>query len=64
MQKRSPVGAGPSGNTWPRWASQRAQFASVRTMPWLVSVSTVTRSSPIGFQNDGQPEPLSNLVSD
>ena len=33
MQYRKPVGAGPSSNTCPRCASQRAQRASVRTMP-------------------------------
>ncbi len=33
MQKRRPVGAGPSGNTWPRWAWQRLQVTSVRAMP-------------------------------
>ncbi|XHI63453.1 hypothetical protein ABZP12_00564 [Xanthomonas euvesicatoria] len=32
-QWRSPVGGGPSGNTWPRWLSQRAQTISVRIMP-------------------------------
>src|SRR3989442_920870 len=33
MQKRRPPGAGPSGNTGPRCASQRAQRTSVRVMP-------------------------------
>src|SRR5690606_17931170 len=37
MQYRWPVGGGPSGNTWPRWAPQLAQRTSVRTMPWLWS---------------------------
>ncbi len=32
-QWRSPVGGGPSGNTWPRWLSQRAHTISVRIMP-------------------------------
>src|SRR5690606_6690575 len=64
MQKRSPVGWGPSGNRWPRWASQRAQLTSVRTMPWLRSSFSFTRSSAIGFQNDGHPDPLSYFASD
>lgn len=34
MQYRNPVGGGPSGKTWPRWASQMAQVASMRVMPW------------------------------
>lgn len=33
MQKRCPVGRGPSGKTWPRWASQVAQRTSTRCMP-------------------------------
>ncbi len=37
MQKRTPVGFGPSGNTWPKWAPQCAHWTSVRRMPWLVS---------------------------
>ena len=32
-QWRSPVGGGPSGNTWPRWLPQRAHTISSRTMP-------------------------------
>src|SRR5262245_29835328 len=30
MQKRRPVGGGPSWNTWPRWAPQRRQVTSTR----------------------------------
>ena len=33
MQKRSPVGRGPSLNTWPRWAPQFPHLTSVRDMP-------------------------------
>jgi hypothetical protein len=33
MQYRSPVGLGPSGNTWPRWAPQLLQTTSVRRIP-------------------------------
>jgi hypothetical protein len=39
MQKRSPVGAGPSSNTWPRWAPQFWQRTSTRTMPWVLSTT-------------------------
>jgi hypothetical protein len=30
MQYRNPPGAGPSGKTWPRWASQLLQMVSTR----------------------------------
>ena len=33
MQKRWPVGPGPSGKTCPRWPPQAAQVTSVRTIP-------------------------------
>ena len=33
MQKRKPVGLGPSGKTDPRWASQRRHITSVRAIP-------------------------------
>ena len=33
MQKRRPVGLGPSSKTCPRWAPQRLQVTSVRIMP-------------------------------
>ena len=41
-----------------------AQVISVRTMPWDVSTWVATRSSLIGSQKLGQPDPESNLVSD
>src|ERR671919_855582 len=63
MQYRSPVAVGPSGNTWPRRASQAAQRASVRTMPWLRSSMRVTRPSVISRSKLGQPVPESNLAS-
>src|SRR5262245_14279127 len=37
MQYRKPVGCGPSGKTWPRWASQRAQATAMRRILWLLS---------------------------
>src|SRR5919106_208751 len=61
MQYRSPVAVDPSGNTWRGWASQAAQRASVRTMPWLGS--SVTRASVISRSKLGQPVPVSNLAS-
>ena len=64
MQYRWPVGRGPSGNTWPRWAPQLRQRASVRTMPWLVSVSSSTASESRAWKKLGQPVPDSNFVSD
>ncbi len=62
MQYRSPVGAGPSGNTWPRWAPHCAHTVSVRTMPWLRSV--ISRMAPgLAWEKLGQPQPASNLVA-
>ena len=50
MQYRSPVGRGPSGNTWPRWAPQLRQTASVRIMPWLWSTFSSTASALEGLE--------------
>src|SRR5690554_5301090 len=61
-QWRSPVGGGPSGNTWPRWLPQRAQTSSTRTMPWLVSRTWRTCAGSSGWKKLGQPVPESNLV--
>ena len=61
-QWRSPVGGGPSGKTWPRWLSQRAQTISVRTMPWLVSRMRRRWRSSYGAKKLGQPVPESNLA--
>ena len=63
MQYRLPVSGGPSSNTWPRCDPQRAQLTSVRTMPWLVSVSSVTFWRFAGSQKLGQPVPDSNFAS-
>ena len=62
MQKRLPVSAGPSSNTWPRCPPQLAQLTSVRTMPWLLSTSSLTFSRLAGSQKLGQPVPESNLA--
>ena len=48
MQKRWPVGFGPSSKTWPRWLPQRAHTTSVRVMPWLVSGRSSTASAVAG----------------
>ena len=64
MQYRWPVGGGPSGKTWPRWPSQRAQRTSVRTMPWERSWYSLTASPEMGLVNDGQPVPDSNFSPD
>lgn len=48
IQYRSPVGWGPSSNTWPRWASHRAHTTSSRTIIKLLSVSVFTFSFAIG----------------
>ena len=46
MQYLRPVGAGPSGNTWPRWAWQREQRTSVLVIHSDLSVFRVMLSSP------------------
>ena len=62
MQYRSPLGPGPSGNTWPRWPPQRLQRTSTRSMPWPRSSTSSTASVTIGSEKLGQPVPDSNLV--
>src|SRR5882724_6212789 len=57
MQKRRPVGRGPSSKIWPRWQSQRAQRLSVRSMPWLRSMWVMTFSWAMGWKKLGQPVP-------
>src|SRR5215831_622811 len=64
MQYRKPVGLGPSGKTWPRWASQRWQATAVRTMPNVVSRISSTFSLATGSQKLGQPVPESNFVAE
>jgi len=51
MQYRTPVGCGPSLNTWPRCASHKAQFTAVRTIPKLASRSEWIFSSAMGPRN-------------
>src|SRR5207249_7369741 len=64
MQKRCPVGAGPSSKTWPRCASHAAHSTSVRRMNMLRSCSVRTFSLEIGAVKLGQPVPESNFVSE
>src|SRR5271168_5414177 len=64
MQKRWPVGAGPSGKTCPKCASQRAQMASVRVIPKLRSLSVATLSANSGCEKLGHPVPESNFASE
>ncbi len=49
MQKRSPVGVGPSLKTWPRWLPHCLQRTSTRTMPWLASRTRSTTVLLIGW---------------
>src|SRR6185437_8827327 len=64
MQYRSPVGFGPSGKTWPRCAPQRAQVASIRLIPWLISSCVSIAAESTGSQKLGHPEPDSNFLSE
>src|SRR5439155_21396690 len=48
IQYRRPVGAGPSSNTCPRWASQALHSTSVRRIQKLSSSSLLTFSSEMG----------------
>src|SRR5512143_1647795 len=64
MQYLSPVGGGPSVNTWPRCASQRAQSTSVRRVNMLQSSLVVMFSFATGLVKLGQPVPDSNLSSE
>ena len=50
MQKRNPVGSGPSLKTCPRWPPQRAHFTSVRSMPSETSVFSTTFSFAAGAE--------------
>jgi len=63
MQYRSPVGCGPSGNTWPRCPPHRAQVTSIRRIPRLVSSCSSTASGEIGSKKLGQPVPDSYFVA-
>ena len=64
MQYRSPVGLGPSSNTWPRCASHRPQRISVTGPKIEASPRSAMFSRATGSQNEGQPVPESNFVSE
>ena len=64
MQKRRPVGLGPSSKTCPRWPPQRLHKTSVLRIPKLLSGSIFKLSFDIGAQKLGQPVPESNFVSE
>ena len=49
IQYRKPVGAGPSLKTCPKWASQRLQIDSVRTIPSDRSTTLVTALGPVSY---------------
>ena len=52
-RSRSPVGGGPSGNTWPRWPPQRLQCTSVRAMNSLRSSAVST--APFAYREEARP---------
>src|ERR1700674_53823 len=64
MQKRWPVGFGPSSKTCPRCEPHALQRTSVRTMPRPASSISSTASRLTGSQKLGQPVPESNFVSE
>lgn len=65
MQYRMPPASlGPSSNTWPKCASHRAHFASVRIIPWLASDSSSTLPGASGAVKLGHPVPDSNFFFD
>src|SRR5262249_21842930 len=62
MQNRRPVGGGPSGKTWPRWAPQSRHMTSTRGSAGGLSGAFWIRLGSIGRKKLGQPVPESNLV--
>lgn len=64
MQKRRPVGLGPSVKTCPRCPSHRLHKTSVLRIPKLVSVFISRLFLEIGAVKLGQPVPESNFVSE
>jgi len=65
MQYLKPVGPGPSGKTWPKWAPQEEQSTSVLRIPNLKSVFLVILSfwsaSLTLSTKLGHPDPESNF---
>src|ERR1700683_1014324 len=61
MQYRNPLGAGPSGKTWPRCASQVLQIVSTRCRKEGPSKRYAIALTFTGWVNDGHPVPDSNF---
>src|SRR3989339_693940 len=61
MQYRSPVGGGPSLNTWPRWELACLLLTSVLTPNQLRSSFSTMLSGSRGLVKLGQPVPDSYL---
>ncbi len=64
MQKRRPVGLGPSSKTCPRCPPHTRHSTSVLLLPKLSSRSILRFSLDTGAQKLGQPVPESNFVSE
>ena len=61
MQYLSPVGLGPSLNTWPRWESACLLLISVLVVKKLLSSFSTIFPGSNGLVKLGQPVPDSNL---
>src|SRR5258705_3966655 len=62
MQNRNPVGAGPSGKTWPKWQSHTLHSTSMRVIPKLLSLVYLITLDSTGCVKLGQPLLDSNFV--
>lgn len=61
MQYRRPLGAGPSGKTWPRWASHVLQMVSTRCRKLGPSKRYAMTLAFTGCVKEGHPVPDSNF---
>lgn len=61
IQYRNPPGAGPSGNIWPKCASQTLHCTSTRTIPHEPSLMYLMALSFTGCVKLGQPVPELNF---
>jgi hypothetical protein len=61
MQYRRPLGAGPSGKTWPRWASHVLQMVSIRCRKLGPSKRYAMTFAYMGCAKVGHPVPDSNF---
>ena len=64
MQYLWPVGAGPSGNLWPKCELHWEHTASSRTIPWLRSSIIEIEFGSIVSKKLGHPDPDSYFVLD